>query len=203
MELAKEVVESFVQKCHISLPDCKRFPGTEVEKRLRADCATHNLHTVAHLDACIAVGLDLALTAYAHTHLEVQHFVALYTMLVILIDNHSVSTQALERYVSRGNTSGEPILEWLAECLSGAHELFVPYAAGAIVASTIGFINSEILDATSSKDDKKHWPLSFVEYRRLKSGDPEAYTFFIFDKYSFPSVQSYVHVVPCVMSSQR
>ena len=119
-------------------------------------------------------------------------------MLLTLIDNHNVSTQALERYVSRGETSGEPVLEWLAECIGGAHEMFVPYAAGAIMASTIGFINSEILDATSSPDTHDHWPLSFVEYRRLKSGDPEAYTLCIFDKYSFPSLQSYVHIMPYV-----
>ena len=186
------------QECRITLSECKRLPGIELENRLRDACAIRDLRSPAHLNATIVVGLDLALTAYAHTHPNVQYYVALYTMLLTLIDNQNVSTQALEEYVSRGVTAGQPILEWLAECLSSTHEHFVPYAAGAIAASTMGYISGEILDASSSTDDKKHWPLSFVEYKRLKSGDPEAYAFFIFDKYSFPGVQSYVHIIPYV-----
>ena len=141
-------------------------------------------------------GLDLTLSAYAHLHPRVQYFIAELAFLCILIDNHSVSNEALQHYVSRGDTCGEPILEWLAECLSNAHEHFVPYAAGSIVTSTMEAINSEVLDDIFHTGSKASWPLSFVDYRRIKSGASEAYTFLIFDKDNFPDIRSYVHILP-------
>ena len=127
-----------------------------------------------------------------------QYFVALYTFLVTLIDDHAVAQLALEAYVSRGETSGEPVLEWLAECLSSAHEHFTPYAVGTIVSATLGFLTTEIFDAEPRTSCMTPWPLNFVDYRRMKSGMAEAYALFAFDKHRFPDVRAYAHIVPYV-----
>ena len=164
--------------------------------RLRAECSTRDLSSAVHLDATLQAGVDLALTAYAHLSADAQYFVALYSFLVILADNNSVSQSVLEVYVSRGETSGNPILVWLAECLSTTHEYFNPYAAAAIVSATIGGLNSMALDASISRCPMALWSRSFVDYRRLQSGFPDAYAMFVFEKRRFPEVYGYVHILP-------
>ena len=127
---------------------------------------------------------------------DAQYFVAVYSFLVILADNNSVSQSVLEMYVSRGETSGNPILVWLAECLSVTHEYFSPYAAAAIVSATIGGLNSMALDTSISRCPMALWSRSFVDYRRLQSGFPDAYAMFVFEKRRFPEVYGYVHILP-------
>ena len=167
--MAKEAVASLLRECRISVEWRDRERGSELEERIRAECAKRDLSSAIHLNAAIETGVDIALHAYAHVGSDVQYFIALYTMLGVTIDNHSVSQQALEAYVACGKTSGEPILEWLAECLGSAHKYFEPYAAGTIVSATTGFLQSEILDMTMEKYSMTCQSLRFAENRRIKS----------------------------------
>lgn len=144
-----------------------------------------NITNAVLYDKAILAAVVIATTAYAHCHPDVQLYIAKYTMLATLLDNFSLNPEVLTAYVTEQVVEDEPILQWFSKCMLEAYEFFLPHAADAIVISTRKWFNSLLLDDIMQGRPLRAGNTRFAEYRRMQSGDPEAYAFFIFEKSRF------------------
>lgn len=125
------------------------FDGV-VEKNIRAIVQLPCWPTDRY-DKFLSTGLGLATIAYAHTSIDVQVQIAIFTMLMVSLDDHEmlVPFDAVEQFVPRF-ISGSPqlvhVLDLLAENLRGMPNYYPPYAANGIVSATFDFISAVLFE---------------------------------------------------------
>lgn len=147
-------------------------------------------------------GLCIALTAYQHTPLEVQVEVALYTGLVIVVDDRLVDAAAVQEFVPRfcsGSRQLHPTLDRLVESCHDLEKYHAAYAANVIFSATMDFVNCELLsrggnDVMGFRVHQNSLP--YIRYFREKDGIVGAYSAFIWPKEVFPDANEYVQAFP-------
>ena len=140
----------------------------------------------------------MATTTFGHTHLDVQVHIALFTVLALCIDDLDINPEVLQEFVQRlhiGAPQLHPVLDYLVENLQHLPDHFPPYAASAIFAGTVQFINSTLFDKESEKMALTKESLPYVLYKRARNSLGEVYGFFVWDKYNFPDISTHIQVI--------
>ena len=73
---------------------------------------------------------------------------------------------------------------------------FLPFATRAIVNSALTYMDRNVFDRESKELDLHDAAQQYVEWKRMKNGMAEAYAFFVWDRYSFPNIYTYVQAIP-------
>ena len=136
------------------------------------------------------------LAVFTEAHPDVQVYVAVYTLMLTFIDNFSIDPTMLPTCIGDKGWNDNPISQWLSEHLLKAHDYFLPHAANSIIISTMKWLNSMRLDAIVDGYPLSKGAMSFAEYRRMQSGAPDAYAFFIFDKFNHPNIYTFIQMIP-------
>ena len=144
--------------------------------------------------------LDIATTAYAHTHRDVQVHVTIFTTLTICVDDLDVEARCMEEFgprMLRGERQAHPLLDRLVENLLAGSEYFSPYVATAITASTVQFVAATALDSQiDNMPIEEGGSMPYVHYKRERNGLAEAYSGFIWEKRCFPDVSEFIQTIP-------
>ena len=145
------------------------------------------------------VAVDLGALGYGHTRVDVQAQIALFSLLGLCIDESVVSDEALDAFTTNlltGTRQLDPLLDCLVDNLRRMSEFFPPYASKCITLSTIEFIDGCLHDKDVMGIKLHNSALPYVNFKRLRNGIAAAYAFFVWDKFSFPDVNTYVQIIP-------
>ena len=152
------------------------------------------------LEKYIVVGFVIATTGYAHTPLDVQFVIGMYTMCVTMADDSIMTNDMLREFAPRffeGLPQLHPILTHTVEYLLVARHHYSSYMANAITVSTIDFFSAEMFMRDEGGSDLKVAEASeYVDYLRWKTGVGEGYAAFIWPKVMFPETKTYIQAMP-------
>ena len=140
----------------------------------------------------------MATTTFDHVHPDAQLHIALFTVLALCIDDLEIGTGTLEEFVHRlhtGTTQLHPVLDLLVENMQELPKYYPPYAASAIYAAIVQFINSTFFDKQSENMSLTKDSLPYVLYKRARNSLGEVYGFFVWDKFSFPDISVHIQVI--------
>ncbi|KAJ3555393.1 hypothetical protein NM688_g2601 [Phlebia brevispora] len=199
--LCSAAIRKMMAVINISVKDIPIPPTEVLEQSVRQTVARWNLQVKApeELDSAIRYSVLLASSLYGYTKTDVQRQIALYNFLVLCIDNRVIDNRATEEFATRLCASKpqlDPLLDCLAEVLAHMEDYYHPYAAQAIIMSTIQAVNCNAFDKHTESMVLHSRAVSFPRYRRTANGAGEAYTFFAWDKFAFPDIRTFVQVVP-------
>ncbi|KAF7798948.1 hypothetical protein EIP86_010176 [Pleurotus ostreatoroseus] len=200
-QVSRDAIAVFMKCTGISIRGIQCDPEGIVDRRVREIASTWDIDEsyAKKFYATLVAGVAIAISAYGHTPIATQVHIATYTLLTICVDDLIMGTDAVEEFMTRlysGQPQTHPILQYLAENLAAMPDFFPPDAAKAIVASTVIFVNQTLFDKKLEGITIHQDARQFVESKRIKNGLAEAYSFFIWDKETFPDVVSYIQSVP-------
>lgn len=143
---------------------------------------------------------DYTETGYGHLSPVHQHFVALYTAIILYIDDIGEQhLDAIKQFASR-LTCGEkqlcPALNALVQLLRQAHELWTDVGADAIIAGTLDSVTAMYIENTTRDMEIKPKATLYPYYLRTRSGICPPYIHFIFMKHWRPTTKSYLQMLP-------
>lgn len=194
-------MKDFMRRTGISIKGITLERGNELEKRVREVVAKWDLGDVflekydpVLVNATRAVGCG-----YSHTPFDVQVHITLFTFMATCIDDLAVPRVALEEFMQRfysGSPQLHPLLDRLIENILGMRAHFPAFPAKLIIQSTIDFVNMMAFEQETETAARHYESLSFVTMKRWHNGAGNAYYCFIFDKYNFPDVTSYIQGLP-------
>ncbi|KAF7798826.1 hypothetical protein EIP86_010052 [Pleurotus ostreatoroseus] len=204
-EISRQTVAEFFAKTGISIRTWKIDLESTTERRVREIVASWDLGDVTpeRYGRIILSSITAATTVYGHTHPDVQVHIALFTVLILTIDDLEINTEALQQFVQRLQT-GTPqlhsVLTYLAENLQHLPEYFPPYAASAIFAATVQFVNSTVFDKELENMPLTKDSLPYVLYKRARNSLGEVYGFMVWDKFAFPDISAHIQVIHDTMT---
>ncbi|KIP01167.1 hypothetical protein PHLGIDRAFT_80906 [Phlebiopsis gigantea 11061_1 CR5-6] len=185
----------------ISIQGIQSNADGTVEKRTREQAAQWNLGDISlkRYEPALITSCDIASMAYSHTPTDVQVHIALYTLLAICIDDYHVSDIALGEFMDRmysGTAQLHPLLDRFVENLRDMRKFFSPYASKLIIKSSIDFVNNMAVDVELAGMSLRPTALAYVTSKRFYNGIGDAYACFVWDKFAFPRVATYLQAVP-------
>ena len=194
-----------MRKSSISIRAVKLDPELLVEKRARKQTAKWNVGDVSlkKYDPVLVTSCHIATLAYSHTPIDVQLQIALFTFLAICIDDFAVPNVALEEFMERlysGSSQLHPLLDRYVECLRSMKDYFPPYAVKLIIKASVDFINNMAVEEELETMALRPSALNYVTVKRFYNGIGDAYACFVFDKFAFPHVTTYLQAIPYVFS---
>ena len=152
---------------------------TELEVRVKDTIQSWGLTDVVRPHEI--TGILIATTAYRHlTDFEARVKVALFTAILFPIDDpdrlSSLSCDTFHNQLCSGTSMVEAGLSMrVQQVLHGMWDHFPRFAAGLILASTLQYINVNLLDYEAKEPFQGTGLLEFVELRRVLSGISEPY----------------------------
>ena len=190
-----------MQRTGISVHGLHSTLDGPVNQRVREIVGTWDINEsyAQSVHANLVAGVAIAIAAYRHTPLATQVHIAIYTLLIISVDDLIMGTDAVEEFMMRlhsGIRQLDPILQYLVENLAAMPDYFPADAAKAISTSSLVFINQTLLDKKLERMPVHQEAREYVESKRIKNGVAEAYAYFIWDKETFPDVQVYIQSIP-------
>ena len=194
----------FLQTTGLSMRSWNAAPERNiVEQRVRetADKWDFGHISLDRRDRNIATAISLATTTFGHTRSDVQVHIALFAILGLCIDDLEIKPSALDEFVPRlqaGSPQQHPVLDNLADNLQALPNYFPPFAASAIFAATLQFVNSTLFDRRCESMTLTEGSMPYVRYKRSRNGLSEAFSFFAWDRFDFPDVSSYIQVISSV-----
>ena len=197
-QIARTAIETFMDRTGIPFEPCPPRGGP-LERRVREVVQEWAFVGIppARLEASLIAGIDISGIAYGHTHLDTQVYIALFTFLATCFDDNLASEDGgFTARFHAGLPQEHPFEQRFAEILHETGKHFPPFATGAIVNSALAYMDRNVLDRESKELDLHNAAQQYVEWKRTKNGMAEAYAFFIWDRYSFPSVYTYIQAIP-------
>ena len=194
-------IESFAKRAGLSLEDLDSPNDGILERRARAEIERWNLGNIAITDceAPLSVGVDITRLAYPYVPLDAQLQIALYTMISVLIDDFKIPGTAVEEFTERlytGSSQLHPVLDQFVSIMHGMKEYYLPPVVNRIIMSTVAVIESMVMDNQIGPVTLTAASLSYVTSRRVDNGGGSAYAYFIWDKSSFPQLETYIQMIP-------
>lgn len=186
-----------------SVPDSKsemQRPHPTVDKIVQERLSKWNLGMERHIyKKPFVVGYSIATASYHHVAPEVQAEIALYTGLVVLVDDGLLDTAAVREFVPRlcsGLPQLHPALDCLVEACHNLQQYFTTYGAHAIYSSTIDFVNSELFQQHAKEMDYNQSSAPYIQYIRDKDGLIPSYAAFVWTKDITPQTEEYIQAFP-------
>lgn len=201
--LSRFIVTEFFRRTGISVHGCQLDESGPVATHVRATVAKWDLGDVpiARIQKHLVTAISIATTTFGHTHLSTQEHIALFTLLLLCIDDLEVDSGALAEFVQRlqtGTSQLHPVLELLVEKMRAMHSFFPPYAASAIHAGIIHFVNETVFEKHAEGMVLHPTAYPYVLYKRAKNSLGEVYSACVWDLFNFPDVATHVQILPCV-----
>jgi hypothetical protein len=143
--------------------------------------------------------LDLATVAYSYTPIDAQVHIAIFTMIAIFIDDFGVSDEAMDGFQERLLTRTpqlDPVLDLLVDNLLQMSNFYPSYACKCSTLSAIAHTDATLYEKKNGDEVLDRIALPYVRYKRFRTGLAEAYSFFIWDKFSFPDMSVYIQTTP-------
>ncbi|OCH85964.1 terpenoid synthase [Obba rivulosa] len=198
IDVARLTIRECFSKLNIVLPSYPR--DAELESRVYAAVQTWDDSALAL--RYVPTALAFITTAYAHlSSIDLKIQLALFVVLATALDEpaimHALPSQDFHARFCAGSVGMEnDMLGQLVGVLEKMPEFYSRYAAAAIGAAALQFVNVSILE-NESRDVRLHADArAFVEYRRVRSSVAEAYAHFVWEKARFPDVHAYVQAIP-------
>ncbi|KAI7978465.1 hypothetical protein EIK77_006155 [Talaromyces pinophilus] len=173
-----------------------------------------SLRTLTRIQPYIDSSVNIALTCYAHTSLNVQEFIAIYTSYAITVDDigHEFVGD-MKQFVSNlldGHTTKNLILRGFFDLMKDHGSQFGQFGKDMMVKATIDFVSSCYLELelenrvsnATAKADQHHSAVNapeYAEYFRIKTGVSEPYAFFVFPEHLFREddvLHAYLPAIP-------
>ncbi|KAE8554152.1 hypothetical protein TMatcc_006350 [Talaromyces marneffei ATCC 18224] len=166
--------------------------------------------TLLRIQPYIDSSVNIAITCYAHTSIDVQEFVATYTSYAITVDDlgHEFSDD-MKMFVTGlldGNTTKNVILRGFFDLMKDHGSQFGQFGGDMIAKATIDFVCSCYLELeleNRGRNEKQaHDTVNapeYAEYFRIKTGVSEPYAFFAFPEHLFREdevLHTYLPAVP-------
>ena len=194
-------MNNFLSRTEISVDGFRLEGDSALEQRVRTYTTQWNLghRTPDGFDGALVNAVWIAGCAYSHTPLDVQVHIALYTLLATCVDDLSVPLIALEEFMERFYSRApqlHPILDLLADNILGMGNYFPSFPTKIIIKSTIDFINMMAFEQNTQTMPLRPAAMSYITMKRLYNGAADAYFCFVFDKFAFPNVSSYIQALP-------
>jgi len=199
-ETARTIVANFLRNTAIKKQPIEMFDADGVvEGIVRARVRVSDIapdRYDKHLRTALAIGT----TSYAHTHLDIQVHITIYTLLTTSIDDFDIphADQFVARFTS-GLPQLTPALDALADNLLHMVDFYPPYAANGIITSTLDFINATQFEKESKDFVLAEGAANYAIYTRFKNGVSQAYGLFIWDKFNHPDMHTYIQSLPDAM----
>lgn len=192
-----------MERTNISVSGLKLTPDPTMERLVREEVGRWNLEIKSSekYEHQINCAVELGAMFYGYLSIDLQWQIALYSFLLLHIDDIDIGIEPLDEFSARLCTASpqlHPALERLAEVLGRMPQYYLPYATQSIIISTIQFLSATALEKTLLTPLRTEAVL-FPEYKRVRSGIGEAYALFIWDKIRFPDISVYVQAIPYVL----
>lgn len=202
--LSRFIVTEFFRRTGISVRGCQLDESGPVATRVRSTVATWDLGDVpaVRVQRHLVTAISIATTTFGHTHRSTQEHIALFTLLLLCIDDLEVDSGALAEFVQRlqtGTSQLHPVLELLVEKMRATHSFFPPYAASEIHAGIIHFVNETVFEKHAEGMVLHPAAYSYVLYKRAKNSLGEVYSACVWDLFNFPDVATHVQIFPYVI----
>ena len=156
--------------------------------------------SVAFIEKLVDSGCSFAETAYGHTSPVHQHYIALYTALILYIDDiGNKHLEAVRQFAGRFAQAKQqlcPALDTLVQLLRQAHELWTSVGADAIISGTIDAVTAMYIEYTAQNLVVKPTATRFPYYLRTRAGIGPPYIHFIFMKSWRATPESYLQLLP-------
>lgn len=174
---------------------------TAVYQRVREEIASRSPSS-ERSEKQIRTAVHMATTVYCQSNTDVQVHIAIYTALLLSIDDFDIPQIATDEFIPRllrGSSQLHPAIDHVVDNLRHMSDYFPRRAAQAISTSALNFINRTIFDTEQADHVLSQDAIRYVEWTRIKDGIGEAYAYFIWDKFKFPDTTSYIQAIPCVL----
>ncbi|EMD31537.1 terpene cyclase [Gelatoporia subvermispora B] len=197
----KNALDYFLTKLEVEIPTYER--DTALERRVDEIIRSYPGAKPTHPH--IVTAIVIAITGYQHIQsFDAKVLIAVYTAIATTLDSPEVLDSLASRDFHRRFCAGaaqhdDDMLGQLARLMVTFWDHYPRYAASSAMASTLEFVNISILENTSHGMIMSSDSLPFIEYRRAKSGIPEAYAAFIWERSKFPDEKIYLQAVPDAM----
>ncbi|KAK8070249.1 hypothetical protein PG994_006865 [Apiospora phragmitis] len=134
------------------------------------------------------LGFSEAALAYPDHSVAVQTYIAIFTWLVVQIDDITPSIKA----------EPLPILRGLAAIFREAYDHWDPILANLLVKSGLDFVTANLLDAEEGfrRMQVTEAGVSFPYYFRHMSGITEAYAIFTYPSAQYPDLSQFLEAIP-------
>ncbi|RPD62212.1 terpenoid synthase [Lentinus tigrinus ALCF2SS1-6] len=123
-------------------------------------------------------------TGYGHTSPQHLHYIALYTAVILYIDDvGGEHLDAIRQFAARfiwGEKQLSPALDTLVDLMRGAHQLWTDVGADAIIAGTLDAVTAMYIEYTTQDMEIKPQATLYPYYLRTRSGICPPYIHFIF-----------------------
>lgn len=200
---AASAINNFVVRAGVSVKGIKLDVDGLLEKRTREEVTKWRLEILPqNYEIALLCAVHMACGTYPYASFDVQLHITLYTLLCTLVDDFNVPPSALEQFADRlysGQTQLHPILDHLVENLRGMKKYYAPFLASLIVKSTLGLIDTMAAETHLNTMKLRPAALNYVTSRRLANGVGDAYACFIWDKYNFPDLSTFIQTIPYVL----
>ncbi|KAG1736675.1 isoprenoid synthase domain-containing protein [Suillus paluster] len=201
----RQAITNFLQCCGLQYMDIA------INKACYSECCQEAISRGFPMDGNYSIrpymGVGVAIMSNAYAHLPdcaIRMWICLFTTISTSIDDLMERGEDLvhlyrfnERFAS-SQPQGDPVLNALNVLLWDIACLYAPPVLNLIVASSLNFMSSIVLDnETKDMQISAQTPL-YPEYSRLLLGLADAYGFFIFP--STLPLQKYVQCMPDLMT---
>lgn len=173
---------------------------TELEVRVKAITRTWPFEN--QVKRHIVTALVIVETSYTHvSDVDTKVAIVLYTAILTAVDDPDLFDSAgghdfWHRICDGSLLQEKSIMGEFARVISGMGRFYSNYSSGAILASSLRFLNGEMIGNPESKAFVEPRSKEFVDFSRDLSGDAEAYGAFIWGKVDFPDEYSYIQTLP-------
>ncbi|GJE96500.1 hypothetical protein PsYK624_126970 [Phanerochaete sordida] len=201
MHFTRNIVNDLLARTGIRVDATVPPHHAEVEARVRAVVAGWDVGNVdkARLERHVVTAIMMSTITYGHTALESQQIIALYTICVICIDDDEVDAEALSQFAVRlqaGQKQLHPLLDRYAEVLARLPEYFCAYTATAMFTDSINFVNNTLFEQKLERMHLHPAAAQYPQYKRAGNGLGSVYVGFIWDKFAFPDVSTFIQALP-------
>ncbi|KAK8044072.1 terpenoid synthase [Apiospora rasikravindrae] len=148
------------------------------------------------------LGFSEAALAYPDHSVAVQTYIAIFTWLVVQIDDITPSikneVEQFQQRFLRGEEQPSPILRALAAIFREAYDHWDPVLANLLVKSGLDFVTANLLDAGEEfrRMQVTEAGASFPYYFRHMSGITEAYAIFTYPSGQYPDLSQFLEAIP-------
>ena len=156
--------------------------------------------SIEHIAKTVDTSCAIAEIAYGHTSPVHQHYIALYTTIMVYLDaldhKHLEAVRQFAARFTKGEKQLFPPLDTLVQLLQQAHELWISGGADAIVSGTIDAVTAMYTEYTTLHLNIKPGATWYPYYLRYRAGIAPPYIHFLFMKSWRPTTESYLQMVP-------
>lgn len=202
--LCRSVILDFFDRTGVLDYMGSRTPHPSLHQQFFSVLSTWNLDfSPSAQDHYSELSLNLAITAYRATSLNLQLHIALFTYLSSLFHDGFVPLTAMREFHSRfyaGQSQLHPILNRWIEVTMAMQSYFPPHTANTLVSSLLATVNAAVFAREGGDHlvSTSRSP-SYLDYKKSREGVPEAYSVMIWPKDLCPHTVSYIEAMPDAM----